>query len=82
MEGKPKPKPKPWHSFERHREWQDDNVRADDGDAQKIIGEIVEAAGRAVKDSRWWEAAKSVVEGVGGDKEQPSKKAGRSKGSR
>jgi len=79
-----KGKRKPWHSFEQHQE--DAAGTTEDGDVQKIIGDIVGAAGRAVKESGWWEAAKGVVESAGGDagKEPPKAKSkvGRSKGSR
>jgi len=71
-----KPRPKPWHSFEQHRGWQEEADGAgEDGDVQKIIGDIVGAAGRAVKQSGWWEAAKNMVEGDGGErgKERPPK---------
>jgi hypothetical protein len=80
-------KPKPWHSFEQHRGWQQEAAAGEGGDVQNIIGEIVGAAGRVVKESGWWEVAKGVVEGVradAGDGQPPTtkNKAGRSKGSR
>lgn len=62
-------RPKPWDSFEQHREWQyRENDAGDDGnDIQKVIGDIAGAAGRVVRESGWWEAAKSVVVGMGGE---------------
>jgi hypothetical protein len=80
-----KGKPKPWHSFAQHRGWQEENAGGgDDGNVQKIIGEIVGAAGQAMKDSRWWEAARSVVQRVGEDpvNGQPPKANSKGKGSR
>lgn len=50
-------KPKPWESFERHRAWQQ---QQENGDALKVVEDIVGAAGQALKDSSWWEA---VVDG-------------------
>jgi len=58
-------KPKPWDSFDRHREWQFQENEADDNDGtvQDVLGNILDAAGKAVKDSGWWEAAKSLLNG-------------------
>jgi hypothetical protein len=56
-------KPKPWESFERHREWEQQQQQGN-GDALKVVEDIVGAAGQALKDSSWWEA---VVDGSSGD---------------
>ncbi|KAJ7128896.1 hypothetical protein C8R43DRAFT_1026274 [Mycena crocata] len=56
-------KPKPWDSFEQHREWQFQENGGNDGDAQDVLGNILDAAGKVVKDSRWWEVAKGVFSG-------------------
>jgi hypothetical protein len=59
-------KPKPWDSFERHREWQFQQQQETDrnGDALKTIGDIVGAAEKALKGSKWWEAARGIVDDV------------------
>lgn len=56
-------KPKPWDSFEQHREWQyqENGHGADRGDAPDVFGNIMDAAGRVVKESGWWEVAKGLV---------------------
>ncbi|KAJ7124932.1 hypothetical protein C8R44DRAFT_619175 [Mycena epipterygia] len=56
-------KPKPWDSFERHREWQfqENEGAANDGGVQDVFGNIMEAAGNAVKESGWWEVAKGIM---------------------
>lgn len=59
-------KPNARDSFERHREWQqqqNDAGAAGVGEVQGILEGIVSAAGRVMKDSGWWDVAKSFVEG-------------------
>lgn len=70
-------KPKAWDSFEEHEEWryqeEKDAEGSDTGDAQKIIGDIIGAAGRVIQDGSWWDTAKGFVDSVsstGGDEEQ------------
>ncbi|KAJ7502797.1 hypothetical protein B0H11DRAFT_1986397 [Mycena galericulata] len=56
-------KPKPWDSFESHREWQyqEDGRYAEGGAVQDVLGSIMDAAGKAVRDNSWWEVAKGLV---------------------
>ncbi|KAI0071746.1 hypothetical protein K474DRAFT_1668688 [Panus rudis PR-1116 ss-1] len=87
-------RPKAWESWDRHRDWQYDesqNRQAGQSgeDVQKVIGEVLGAAGRVVKESGWWETAKGVVnefqkategrgdtgEGSSGRRKQPPRKA-------
>ncbi|KAF9467280.1 hypothetical protein BDZ94DRAFT_1287709 [Collybia nuda] len=79
---KKKPKPKPWDSFERHHEWQQQGPAPVDHapDAQKIISDIVDAAGRKVSATGWWNIAKKIVESGSGNEEKtegqgPAKKS-------
>ncbi|KAJ6558548.1 hypothetical protein DFH09DRAFT_533760 [Mycena vulgaris] len=70
-------KPKPWDSFDRHREWQfqENGGEANDG-VQDVLGNIMDAAGKVVRDSGWWEAAKGILKGEGesGESESPGHK--------
>ncbi|KAJ6603118.1 hypothetical protein B0H10DRAFT_2079423 [Mycena sp. CBHHK59/15] len=68
-------KPKPWDSFDRHREWQfqeNGGGGANEGDAQHVIGNILDAAGKVVGEGGWWEAAKIAVLGGSASGEQDS----------
>jgi len=63
-------RPNAWDTWDRHQQWQYNQDAAqgrDDGgagDIQKIIGDILGTAGRYVKDSGIWEAAKGFVDEV------------------
>src|ERR1700722_7392313 len=70
------PKPKPWDSFERHRKWR--QKEQENGDALKVIDDIIGATGQALKQSRWWEVLKGVVDGT--DVEQVRVKVASAKG--
>ncbi|KAJ7078888.1 hypothetical protein B0H15DRAFT_914524 [Mycena belliarum] len=63
----PKTKPKPWDSFDRHREWQfqenGEAQAANDGGVQDVLGNIMDVAGKAMKESGWWDVAKGVLSG-------------------
>ncbi|KAJ7647516.1 hypothetical protein FB45DRAFT_893644 [Roridomyces roridus] len=50
-------RPKPWDSFEQHREWQQEQD-PNDGD---VFDNIMNAAGKAVMENGWWEAAKGFL---------------------
>ncbi|KAJ8468919.1 hypothetical protein ONZ45_g17065 [Pleurotus djamor] len=81
-----KERPKPWESFDKHRNWQfqEDNKQGggDAGydDAQQVIGNIVGAAAKVVKES-WWEVAKNMAgatDGAPDDDGRKNKRASRS----
>lgn len=59
------PRPKAWENWDRHRDWQYNANAQEEKDPateiQKVVGEVLGAAGRVVKESGWWEAAKGVV---------------------
>ena len=58
-------RPKPWESFERQREWQNQQQQeAGDTDVKKLISDLAGSAGRVMTKSAWWEAAKSMVDSV------------------
>ncbi|KAJ7497105.1 hypothetical protein FB451DRAFT_1120299 [Mycena latifolia] len=71
-------RPKPWDSFDRHREWQfqENGEGANDGGVQDVLGNILDVAGQAVKESGWWEVAKGVFKGEGesGESQSTSRK--------
>ncbi|KAJ7755720.1 hypothetical protein DFH07DRAFT_920425 [Mycena maculata] len=78
---KPKPrlsKPKPWDSFEQHREWQfqENGGGAEGRDAQDVLGNIMDAAGQAARESGWWQVAKGLIIG---DDESAQVESGRRK---
>ena len=50
-----------WESFENQWQYREDNpAQARDGDAQRIMSDIVAAANRVLMEGGWWDAAKSV----------------------
>lgn len=62
------PRPKSWESWDKHEQWQykenAQNGQGGDSGTQQIMGQIFGAAGRAVREGGWWEAAKSAVDSV------------------
>ncbi|KAI0062833.1 hypothetical protein BV25DRAFT_1824869 [Artomyces pyxidatus] len=82
------PRPKAWEPFDRHREWQfqeSQNNGAQGSAAEEVQRFVTNVIGRA-REGGWWEAAKSVVDGVGqgskdgeaaeeGTRRQPDRKA-------
>lgn len=65
-------KPKPWDSFEQHREWQfQENGGADGGD---MLGNLMDAASKAVKEGGWWEVAKGVFGEGTSEESEPSER--------
>lgn len=76
-------KPKPWDSFEHHREWQfQENERANGGGAEDVLGNLMDAASKAVQDGGWWEAAKGIFAGQDASEESEpsqSQRKGKSK---
>ncbi|KAG6832507.1 hypothetical protein H0H87_001432 [Tephrocybe sp. NHM501043] len=86
--GSDKRKLKAWDSYEKHRGYEATQGDGVVTDAQKVISEIVGAAGSFAKGSGWWEILKGVVEGGvsegdgDGTQHKPSQsktKAGRSR---
>ncbi|TFK54513.1 hypothetical protein OE88DRAFT_1655219 [Heliocybe sulcata] len=90
------PRPKPWESFDRHREWQyQENQDDEEGgsDVQKVVQDILGAAGTVLKEGAWWETLKGMMEPGAQDGEvdddgarpprrkQPSRRAKRNAGS-
>ncbi|KAF4567738.1 hypothetical protein EYR40_006743 [Pleurotus pulmonarius] len=59
-------RPKPWESFDRHQQWRTQNAgQVQDGDdVQQVLGSMVGAAAKVVRENGWWEAAKNTVEGI------------------
>ncbi|KAG6862322.1 hypothetical protein C0995_016020 [Termitomyces sp. Mi166 len=59
-------KPKAWDSFERHREWQYEQMQGNGAttDAQKVIDDIIGSAGKFVRENGWWSVVKGIVEGI------------------
>ncbi|KAF8556344.1 hypothetical protein OG21DRAFT_1459384 [Imleria badia] len=52
---------KPWESFQNQWQYREDNpAQARDGNAQRIMSDIVAAANRVLMEGGWWDAAKSA----------------------
>lgn len=87
-----KDRPKAWESWDKHKDWQYTEQayhQADGGNGanvQEIIGDILGSAGRVVRESGWWEAAKSAASefsksAQGGDQDgQEEVKSSKTKG--
>ncbi|KAK7685291.1 hypothetical protein QCA50_011654 [Cerrena zonata] len=61
---KPGSKPKAWDTWDQHQQWQynaNDQNQGSPPDVQQVMSEILGATTKAVKESGWWEAAKSVA---------------------
>ena len=75
-----KDRPKAWESWDKHEDWQyseqayHQNDGGDGANVQKIIGDILGSAGRAVRESGWWEVAKGAADefskGARGDEQK------------
>ena len=79
-------RPNAWDSWDQHRDWQ---YRADvrDGrdpaaEVQRVVGEVLGAASKAVTESGWWEAAKGAVNDYQTQAEEARKKRQQSSKSR
>ncbi|KZT29037.1 hypothetical protein NEOLEDRAFT_1128556 [Neolentinus lepideus HHB14362 ss-1] len=60
-------RPKLWDSFDRHFEWQYQENQDDEeggGEVQKIVKDILGAAGTALREGAWWETLKGMMEPV------------------
>lgn len=58
-------KPKPWDSFDKIRDWQYQDNKAEEtttSNTQQIISRIMDTAGSAFGDDGWWKVAKGVIE--------------------
>jgi len=52
---------RPWEAFENQWQYREDNpAQAREGDAQRIMSDIVAAANRVLLEGGWWDTAKSV----------------------
>ena len=78
-----KQKPNAWDSWDRHREWQYSEHAgqgAGQGEGvQEVIGNILGTAGKAVRESGWWEAAKAAVDEFTKNTPEDGSSAGKAK---